>query len=343
VVVSGSSSKIRWLSLIGGSGFVVWGVTWGIAYGLHYGEGRVKPTKEFEVTGAAHSSLPISREAQRGEDPALAALRSEAESKGSDARAWKSLGEALMKKMSSSSNQEVDQGLVLEAIDSFLKAVQGDPKDSSSYLALADLSFERRVFDQSLNFYRKYLELEPGDGLARGRYASALTFLGKFDESIKELEFLLSQNTKDFQALAYLSIAYAQKGENNRARTYAQQALEVAPQEEARQRLLKYMESLPGQKVSALPPPPSSESLRTFEAAIRRHPIAGSKIAGVTLEESDKKVMVSVKDFPMEAMPPFARKKFFETLFSYPEASGLEEIIFIDEASKRELAREKRE
>ena len=77
----------------------------------------------------------------------------------------------------------------------------------------------------------------PEDIDMRARYASSLSFTGKFDDSLKELGRVLSVKPDHFQALAYSAVTYAEMGDKAKSKAVGTQALAAAPNAEAKERL----------------------------------------------------------------------------------------------------------
>jgi tetratricopeptide (TPR) repeat protein/ribosomal protein L40E len=137
-----------------------------------------------------------------------------------------------------------DHAKILEQVDYLAGILRQNPNDITALIALADLSFNNKAFTKAAEYYSRYLQLVPADNSVRSRYGSSLTFLGAFDEAIFELNQILSEEPGHFQALAYLSIAYAQSGNRELALKAGQAALENAPDGEARERFVGFLESL---------------------------------------------------------------------------------------------------
>ena len=194
------------------------------------------------------------------------------------------------------------------------------------------------------------MKLEPTDQGARTRYASTLTFLGDFDTSISELNSVLKQDPKNFPAMAYLSITYAQRGDIPKARELGSAALNLAPSDEAKARFSAFMTSLDGQTVTStspsrgnVAPPPSDAApvvtgVEGFVAKVKANPVAGPKFVGH--EEVKGNLQLTFKDFPMSQMPPFAKEKFFGSLRKAAQEANISSVTtisFIDLATGKTM------
>jgi tetratricopeptide (TPR) repeat protein len=237
--------------------------------------------------------------------------------------------------------------LALEAVDVLGRILRRMPDDSEAMVMMADVSFDQRAFSKAEELYKKYLEQVPGDVGARARYASTLTFLGKFDDSIRELDGILIKEPKNFPAKAYLAITYAQQGNIDKAKAVAQEALDLAPSQEARERFSAFVTSLESapKESSDETPGPMAESGNgaPFEnpivAAVRNNPVAGSKFVRAE-SEGDGTLRLFFSDFPMQAMPPFAKEKFFQGIKDKAAAQRektFRRVVFLDEKSGTEM------
>jgi tetratricopeptide (TPR) repeat protein len=290
---------------------------------------------------------------QEAENPQLTAMRKEVEAAPSDLTKLKvyagMLGDVLR------SNPGAAPALVFEAIDVFGRILQQEPNDPAALVMMADVSFDQRAFTKALDFYERYLKVDPTDLGARSRYASTLTFLGRYDDSIKELGKVLQSDPKNFPAMAYLAITYAQKGDLTTAKKIGGDALAAAPSEDARARFSSFVASLDqadsrGEMGSSNQPnantsqPIGAEKPQKggvvggedgFVAALKSNPVAGPKF--VRYERVNKTLKLYYRDFPMSQMPPFAKDKFIGGIKSALAQNGLadvSEVVFADAGSQ---------
>jgi tetratricopeptide (TPR) repeat protein len=300
----------------------------------------VKPTKPYGDT--AHGSG----------DAALAALRKQAEASPQDGAVLKNLAAAIVAKLQKSKTPA--QSDIFDLIDILGKILKLDPKDREALLIMGDISFEQQVFDKSAEYYERYLKEVPGDITARSRRASALTFMARFDESIRELKEVLKVSPDNFAALAYLTVTYAQKGDKKLALDTGARALRAAPSGEAKEELSAFIEKVKTGQIPQKAPPAGGhdeQKVHTSDKASHAHedggasddklaqyfkgnPIAGPKF--VTLSLSKGVAQATFKEFPMAAMPPFAKEKFFSGIKKFIADQGITEvqsIEFVDSAS----------
>lgn len=287
-----------------------------------------------------HSEMP---EQEASEDPQLAVLRESIEKEPQNLEKLKMLAGMLGDKLRE--NPGVGGPVVFEAIDVLSRILAIEPNDPGALVMMADVSFDQRAFTKAKEFYEKYLKLEPTNLGARSRYASALTFLGEYDNSIKELDSVLKEDPKNFPAMAYLAITYAQRGDLGKAKELGTTALSLAPSDEARARFSAFVTSLNGDGAAGSSAPsasqpspatvPAQSGIEGFSAMIKANPVAGPKFARAELGKSGE-MKVFFRNFPMGQMPPFAKEKFFGTVraaINSAKLEGVSKISFIDDAT----------
>lgn len=195
----------------------------------------------------------------------------------------------------------------------------------------ADLLFGVKQFDLAEMLYRKLLEKNSDDSELRGRLASALSFQGKYNEALAELQKILDKQPNAFQALAYMGITYAQMGEMEKALAYTEKALVHAPSDEAKKRLQIFINKLkPATKDSDQDK--ATDELEPVRSYLKAHTIAGPKFVSCQIEKQTLEIYM--QDFPMDQMPEFARVSFINNLKdSIPQQLQLKELALIDQSS----------
>lgn len=300
----------------------------------------------------------VTETTEPAESPKLAALRTAVRNTPQDPAKLKELASALIEDMQS--QEEPQSGMVLEAIDVLRQMLSLNANDSFALLSMADISFQQQIFGKAIEYFEKYLALEPNDNSARGRYASALTFTGNTDKAIAQLDLVLKNDPENFHALAYLAIAEAQAGEKDRALQTGEHALKNAPNEEAKARFKRFLETLsassPAEDAStktatptatpassadkpAAPAKAAEPSLAAVEEFIQRNPVAGSRFRGAVKKDQQTLVLAFVS-FPIAQMPDFARDKFIGSIKDKLKELGMTEIkriLFVEKSTGEEL------
>jgi tetratricopeptide (TPR) repeat protein len=279
------------------------------------------------------------------DDPKIIAMRKEVDKSPEDLGKLRIYAGMLGDKLRA--NPSAPPALVFEAIDVLGKILKAEPNDPGALVMMADISFDQRAFTKALDFYERYLKIDPTDLGARSRYASTLTFLGRYSDSIGELNSVLQQDPKNFPAMAYLAITYAQSGDVPKAKELGNTALQLAPSDEARARFSAFVDSLDSAEkeggVATTTPQQNrvaaGSGIDGFIASIKANPVAGPKFFRYELG-GDGVLKLVFRSFPMSQMPPFAKEKFFGGLKAAATQNGLEKISrvsFIDEATGAEM------
>lgn len=286
---------------------------------------------------------------EQTDDPQVQAMRGELEKSPDDLTKLRVFAGMLSDKLRS--NPAAPPALVFEAIDVLGRILKAEPNDPGALVMMADLSFDQRAFTKALDFYERYLKVDPDDLGARSRYASTLTFLGRYDDSISQLSKVLETDPKNFPAMAYLAITYAQRGDVPKAKELGTSALSLAPSEDARARFSAFVSSLDGTAGSSASNDQGHNQAQSGEGTqaaagvagfveqLKSNPVAGPKF--VRYEESSQATLTLVfRDFPMAQMPPFAKEKFFKGLKTSAEKhklSDIQAISFVDESSGQQM------
>ena len=320
------------LVLVGGG---IWACAWYTQQSLS----GVKPNAPFS---AAQKTI---------ESPELHALRKTASQSPHDIDGWRNLVSALIEKLSKDPTPSNDE--VFELIDALRAILQIDPNDPNALQAMAELSFQQRVFDKALEYYQRLMSVRPEDLDIRMRYASVLTLIGQGEKAEVELRTVLAKRPDEFAANAYLTLALAQKGQIAAAKKSAEKALKLAPSEEARREFAPFIERLNktpegtriGPEADKAAPPQPSPSAAAIDSVIdtffKSNPVAGPKYVETEIRPGGV-IAPHFRDFPISAMPPFAKEKFFGGIkafvSSHPEL-GINEVVFVEATTGKELDR----
>jgi tetratricopeptide (TPR) repeat protein len=334
--LAGDAQRLpRQLVVTAGVTVLLCGSAVGIKNGLQWKRGDIRPAAAVADQSIQKHTAISPDPADQDNDPELVALRSDLDRAPEDPNALRALAAALGDRLRA--RPGVASALVFEAIDVVSRILVHEPEATDALLMMGDISFDQQAFSKAAQFYERYLALVPSDRAVISRYASTLTFLGRYDESIEKLRTVLRDDPANFPAAAYLAITVAQKGDVAEARTLGARALELAPTEEARARFNGFLTSLekggsaekvgavPNQAIPAAAPAVAAQGVEAFVAAVRANPVAGPKFVRFERPESQL-LQLYFADFPMAQMPPFAKQKFFSGLSAALKAAGLPEV-----------------
>ena len=120
--------------------------------------------------------------------------------------------------------------LMPKAKEAALKALAIDDKEALAHTVLAQvLDYSEWNWAEAEREYRRALELNPGEGLARGGFVQFLCQLGRCDEAIAEARSGLLRDPVDGLSHCNLAFALTQAGRFDAAIAQAQTGIELDP------------------------------------------------------------------------------------------------------------------
>lgn len=153
----------------------------------------------------------------------------------------------VIKKEKSKPETNINQNLevnsqVMAEIERLRDKVNSNPDDMASTLRLANLLHDVNIFDQAVDYYRRYLAKNESDPDARVDMAICLFELGKADEAIAEMEKALNYSPNHQLALYNLGIVYLTLGNLEKAKEYFNRCIDVNPSAEVAQKAKRILE-----------------------------------------------------------------------------------------------------
>ncbi len=308
-----------------------------------------KPDISYEdYTGSeGSSSEEPTKKASLAPDPALDKLRAEAQASPDDINKVRLLANALGERVANM--ERAPSELVFELIGTLKAILDKEPNDKQSLITMANVSYNNQAFDQAAKYYESYLKQAPEDFESRSTYASALTFLGKSKEAEAELALALKAQPTFFPALANRAINVGLSGTKEDAYAAMNAALPHAPDPETAAKLESFIKDLTTERPkstrgnvekeapvkAAAELAPSSQRFSQAADVVAQNPVAGPKFA--RFESNGDNLLLYMRDFPMAAMPPFAKDKFLngvkEKIAALPTESQPKVIEFLDEGT----------
>lgn len=131
---------------------------------------------------------------------------------------------------------------IMAEIEKLRQRVNSNPDDMTSTLRLANLLHDVHIFDQAVEYYRRYLEKNETDPDARVDMGICLFELGRVDEAIKEMEKALSYSPNHQLALYNLGIVNLASGNIERAKDYFKRCIDVNPSADVAQKAKRMLE-----------------------------------------------------------------------------------------------------
>lgn len=213
-----------------------------------------------------------------------------------------------------------EQNLIFLYISSLKNLININPNSSEAMLKLADLSFDKQLFDVAEAYYQEYLKLQPEDLIVQAKLASSLTFQNKLLEGEELLRKIIKKNPDDFKNLTFLAINLMQQERKKEAVELIQKAINLAQDEKVKEKLGGFLRKLQ-----------TPEWIVALANNLSANPMVGSKLLDIQVEENKLKLYLS--DFPMQAMPDIARNKFLANIKSQVDKK-IKIIEFLDASDK---------
>lgn len=135
-----------------------------------------------------------------------------------------------------------DNSQIMAEIDRLRDMVKSNPDDMASTLRLANLLHDVHIFDQAVEYYRRYLAKNESDPDARVDMAICLFELGKANEAIAEMEKALTYSPNHQLALYNLGVVHLTLGNLEKAKEYFNRCIEVNPSAEVSQKAKRILE-----------------------------------------------------------------------------------------------------
>ncbi len=254
----------------------------------------------------------------------ISKLEAQAKKRPQDLALWNRLGIVALRA------SFFDQSYYKLAAEAYGHVLQLDPENLEALRGIGNLNYDRQKYDEAIAAYEHYLKHKPDDPEVQTDLGTMYLYTGNADQALKRYKKALSIRPDFFDAYFNMGVAYGAMDDPADARAALNQAMKLAPDQDARTRVTSLLAKLsvgspPAAPSGATPDQtggssaPANSFQGQIESVVRGLPFAGPKVQSVKWD-SNTKATVLMNDFPMEAMPPFARQKFLGDL-----ASGIEE------------------
>jgi tetratricopeptide (TPR) repeat protein len=275
----------------------------------------------------------------------IATLAEETARQPKDAAAWTKLAEVQYRAA------RIDPTYYAAALGSYRHLHEIDPGNADAVRGLANVHYDRQEYASARPYFEEYLKVRPDDRAAQTDLATVRMNLGEVDEAIAGYREIIAADPTFLQAHYNLGVALHRTGDDAGAIDAFRRAKEVTTDERVRARVDLILGQLgagaaeaagttPVEAAPSAGQPERTPFQQAVETFFRGHQIIGSKV--VTIEwPGPTTAAVNVRDFPMSAMPPFAREKFTsrmrDALRQAKEStgtSGAAEVAITDAATK---------
>lgn len=252
-------------------------------------------------------------------------LRRKAEASPNDAAAWNRLGEVMFRAA------QFDSSFLRESMDAYGHVLKLDPDNLEALRGIGNVNYDRGTYDQAIAAYEHYLKKKPDDVEVRTDLGTMYLYTGNADQALVQYKKVLAQKPDFFEAYFNMGMAYTRLNDPAKAHDAFDRALKLAPDDQTRNHVREAIARISGaaapaaseQAAAGAPaagasvPAAGSASANTFEGAIenmvRGLDIMGPKVTSVEWP-TKRKALVMLDQFPMDQMPPFAKKKFLNEI-----------------------------
>jgi tetratricopeptide (TPR) repeat protein len=257
-------------------------------------------------------------------------LEAQAKKQPNDIAIWNRLGTVALRAAL------FDASYYRMATDAFGHVLKLDPENLVALRGMGNLDYDQQKYDEAIAAYEHYLKHKPDDPDVQTDLGTMYLYTGNPDQAIKRYQKAISIKPGFFDAYFNMGVAYGAMNNPAQARDALNQALKSAPDADAKSRVNSLLAKLQGGRTSGAQvasadggtaassgsvanAPQSASAPNSFqgqiEAMVRGLPFAGPKVQSVRWD-SKNKATVLMNNFPMDAMPPFARQKFLGDLGS---------------------------
>ncbi len=248
-------------------------------------------------------------------------LQAQAKSQPRDVALWDRLGTVALRAA------YFDPSYYPMASEAYAHVLEIDPENLEALRGIGNLNYDRQKYDEAIAAYEHYLKHKPDDPDVQTDLGTMYLYTGNADQAISRYRKALSLKPDFFDAYFNMGVAYGALNDAAQARSALGQALKLAPDQQTKSKVNELLANLgaapPGAggavaNASAgqtAPSAPANSFQGQIESVVRGLPFAGPKVQSVRWDAKNK-ATVLMNDFPMDAMPPFARRKFLDDLGS---------------------------
>lgn len=309
------------------AGIVVVGLAAAFLVGRHGPAPQPASTTNADVSGGeqnlppGHPKVELPAEARKLIDD----VRRKAEANPKDVTAWNQLGEVMFRAA------QFDRGFLPESMDAFGHVLKLDPENLEALRGVGNVNYDRGTYDQAIAAYEHYLKKKPGDPEVRTDLGTMYLYTGNADQALVQYKKVLAEKPGFFEAYFNMGMAYTRLNDPANAREAFDRAIKLAPDDDTRNHVKEAIARLSGAAAPAASeqasvgapaadasaPATGGAPASTFEGAIenmvRGLNIMGPKVTSVEWP-SKRKALVLLDQFPMDEMPPGAKKKFLNDI-----------------------------
>lgn len=206
----------------------------------------------------------------------------------------------------------IEPPYLTEAVKTYEAVLAQDPKDADALRALGDIAVDGNDPKRAMEYYQRFLEIRPEDPYVHTLVGNIQLAARNAPEAKRSYEAALAADPMLFQAQVGLGFALAASGEPAAAMDALRKARGLATDDASRRQVDDLIARITAPRESA-----AKEAGADFktgvESIFRTHQIVGPKVDRIEWPD-ESTVEVVLREFPVEAMPPFARDRLTERI-----------------------------
>jgi tetratricopeptide (TPR) repeat protein len=313
------------LLLLAGGGFWGWERSRAEDRALKPGERRTESGAVVPVQAPAPQTFELPPDIREF----IGKQAAEAESTPDDAEAWERLAGVYYRA------SRLDPTYVAKAGAAYQHLLDRDEKNLTGLRGLGNLAYDQGARDTSVDYYEKFLLIEPENAAVRTDLGTMRYELGDSDAALAEWDLAIENNPEFYQAYFNRGIVYDKLDRRDEALAELAKARQFASDPVVQERLstlidaanesggsLEEAAAIAAEKLKASPtqpnsphPPravaaPANDTFRNTVAGLFRNAkVAGPKVVGLQWPTDDL-LRVEMAGFPMDQMPEVMRISF---------------------------------
>ncbi len=241
----------------------------------------------------------------------ITALADQANAAPEDAQAWRRLAEVQFRA------SQLDASYRSAALASYRKLFELDPTHLDALRGLGNVYYDLEEYQRSIEFYERYLAIEPDDPSVHTDLATMYLYTGQADRAIAAYRAVLAERPDFFQAHFNLGIAYQTKGLPELAAAALHKARGLTDNTDIHARIdqlaARFADTAASAPAAAVSKPRNTGIRQAVESLFRSHEMMGPKIVRIEWP-ADGEANIFFRNFPMAGMPRPVRDNFREKL-----------------------------
>jgi tetratricopeptide (TPR) repeat protein len=165
-------------------------------------------------------------------------LEQKANANPGDLATWDQLGDVTLRAAA------FDPSYYPRASDAYAHVLKIDPENMDALRGVGNIDFDQRKFDEAIAAYEHYLSKKPDDPDVRTDLGTMYLSTNNADQAVIQYKKVLATHPQFFEAAFNLGVAYGQMNQMDNARATLANALKLAPDGDARNRVNQMIASL---------------------------------------------------------------------------------------------------